>query len=335
MKTILVTGGAGYIGSHNVYLLAKKGYHVIILDNLTRGFRQCIEFLQQQFPGQIEYEQIDLLDLNALQEFFKRHEIDAVIHFAAYCSVNEASEFPEMYYTNNVMGSLNLITTMLENNVGDIIFSSSCATYGDSEYLPLDESHPNKPLNAYGNSKYITELMLKHHSRYNVLRYIILRYFNVCGAQEDGLIGDSKRPSFHLMQNAVKGALGLEKFEFTYPKVDTPDGSPIRDYVNVMDLASAHVMALEYLDKEHTSNIFNVGTGTGISVKEIVDKVEEITGKKIEGVTGKTRKGDADKVYASIDKIRMTIRWKPTHSIEDSVNSLIKWYTSHPHGWEY
>lgn len=335
MKTIVVTGGAGYIGSHAVFLLAQQGYHVVIVDNLSRGYMQCVEFLQSRFSGQIEFRKADLLDLPSIQAVFREFHVDAIMHFAAFCVINEASEHPERYYINNSMGSVNLISAMTEYGVKDIIFSSTCAVYGDNQYLPLDELHPVKPLNAYGNSKLLVELVLKDYHLNQGLNFVILRYFNVCGAQEEGLLGDSKKPSMSMMQNAVRGALGIEPFKFTCPVVDTPDGSPIRDYINVVDLGNAHIAALEYLAKGKPSDIFNVGTGTGSSVKEIVDRVEEIVGGKIESVMGEISKANAAKVYASIDKAQSILGWKPTHTVDESIQSLALWYRAHPHGWDY
>jgi len=336
MKKILVTGGAGYIGSHAIFLLAKSGYEVVLYDNFSKGYKECAEFLRNTFPETVSIEEGDISSKENLNRVFEKHDIESVMHFAAFCNVNEASEKPGLYYRNNVMGTLNLVETMLEQNIRKIIFSSTSAVYSDDESpMAVDETHEVKPLNAYGASKYLTEVMLEDFRMNKGLEYIALRYFNVCGAEDTGLIGDSKKPSLLLMQNAVRGALGIEPFKFLCPEVPTPDGTPIRDYINVMDLADGHIMALEYLDRSHNSNIFNLGTGTGYSVKEIVSKVEEVTGKPIEKLKGETRKGDSIARFASIEKAERVLGWKPTHSLENSITSLVSWYTSHPHGWSY
>ncbi len=214
-----------------------------------------------------------------------------------------------------------------------MVFSSTCAVYGENEYTPVDEKHPTNPTNPYGESKLMVEKMIEWYSKLKGLNYVILRYFNVCGASDDGEVGDSKNPSVLLMQNAVRGALGIDSFQLTCPKVDTPDSTPIRDYINVVDLNEAHIKALEYLESGGKSEIINLGTGTGNSVLEIVEKVEEITGKKLPREKGEERKGEYAQMYADISKAKSVLDWEPARSIEDSVKSLVKWYTDHPHGW--
>ena len=225
---------------------------------------------------------------------------------------------------------------MIEFNVKKIVFSSTCAVYGETQYTPVDENHPTNPINPYGESKRMTEKIIEWYGKLLRVNYFILRYFNVCGASDDGEIGDSKKPSVLLVQNAVRGVLGVEKFYLTCPKVKTADGTPIRDYVNVVDLNEAHLLAVEKLLNDGNSfEIINLGTGTGNSVLQIVEEVEKITGKKIKRVFGNTRAGEYAKIYASIEKAKKVLGWRPKRTIEDSVKSLIKWYKKHPKGWEY
>lgn len=333
MAKILVTGAGGYIGSIAAYLLLKKGYEVIGLDNYMRGFKQPLELLQKKF-GQEKlrfYEKDIKEDLGEV--FEKEKNIEAVIHYAALCNVGESEDNPQLYLSNNAEGCEHLLGEMSKYGIKKIVFSSTCAVYGESQYIPVDEKHPINPISPYGESKKITEEKIQEAGRSNGLKYVILRYFNVCGASDDSLLGDSKKPSFHLMQNAVRGALGIEDFKLTYPQVDTPDKSPIRDYINVVDLNEAHLLALTHLLKGGENEIINLGTGTGNSVLEIIKKVEEITGKKIKIYQGKKRTADPAKLIASVEKAKKVLGWEPKRSIEESVKTLVNWYTSHPNGW--
>ena len=333
-KKILVTGAGGYIGSVAAYLLLQKGYEVVGIDNFVTGFHGPFELLSQKFGDKQfrPYEADTRKDLAWL--FEKEKNFDAVLHYAAALSVNESMHDPVKYFTNNVWGTQNLLENMFKNGINTFVFSSTCAVYGDTKEVPIHEEVPTNPKNPYGQSKRMVETMLDWYSKLIGLKYVSLRYFNVCGATDDGLIGDAKKPSVHLMQNAVRGALGLEPFFLTCPKVDTPDGTPIRDYVNVVDLDEAHLNALEYLFKGGDSQIINLGTGDGNSVLEIVKKVEELTGKKINYSVGNERQGEYARAVASIDKAQKLLGWKPKRSLEDSVKSLVTWYTAHPKGWE-
>lgn len=333
---ILVTGGAGYIGSHAVKQLLEKGERVTIVDNLDRGYREVVEVLKKRYGDEnLDFVKVDLKDKEGIGELLAKLKPEGIMHFAALCLVNESMEKPDLYFENNVGGSLNLLRSMAENGVKNLVFSSTCAVYGESKYLPMDEKHPLLPTNPYGESKLIVEKMIYWMAKVYDLKYCIFRYFNVSGAAEDGLIGDSKKPSQLLVQNAVRGAMGIEPFKLTCPKVETKDGTPVRDYINVEDLVRAHVMALGYLDQGGSSEIFNLGTGSGNSVLEIVDQVQKITSKKFDIQSGEPRKGEYAQVYADIGKVREKLGWKPENSIEDSVNSLVKWYQGHPDGWSY
>jgi len=324
---ILVTGGAGYIGSVASYILLQKGYQVVVIDNFSTGHEEILKKLKDMYSDRLTYYEIDLKDKVKLMECFeKQGYFDAVFHYAASCQVNESMENPYKYFENNIFGSLNLLENMRLKNVNKLIFSSTCAVYGDTKYVPVDEEHPINPSNPYGESKAMVERLIKWYGRIYGLKWVVLRYFNVCGASDDGKVGDAKEPSVLLVQNAVRGALGIEPFVLTCPVVDTPDGTPIRDYINVVDLNEAHVKALEYLKNGGESDVFNLGTGNGNSVLEIIAKVEKILGKKIERIRGKERKGEYAKIYAHIGKAKKVLDWEPKRSLEDSINSLVKWY---------
>lgn len=334
MAKILVTGAGGYIGSVATYLLLQQGHEVIAVDNFSTGYKQPLELLQEKLgQDKLNWYELDLQ--NEISSLFKEHKsIDVVIHYAASCLVDESMKEPAKYFENNIWGTLNLIEKMVENGVKNLVFSSTAAVYGEAQYVPIDEKHPLIPINVYGESKRMTEDIIRWFGRLKGLNYLILRYFNVCGASDDGLIGDSKKPSVLLVQNAVRGALGIEPFKLTYPEVDTPDKTPIRDYVNVVDLNEAHLKAVEYLLKGGKSEVLNLGTETGSSVTEIITQVQEATEKKFEVQKSTPREGDPARLVASIKKAKEVLNWEPKRSIEDSVKSLVVWYKQHPHGWD-
>lgn len=332
---ILVTGGAGYIGSHAVKLLLEKKYQVVVIDNLHRGYLEVIRVLQKKYGhSNLKFYQADLRNQKEIEKIFKKERPEGVMHFAALCLVSESMEKPEEYFENNVLGSLNLLKAIIQSKTNYLIFSSTCAVYGESRYLPVDEKHPTKPTNPYGESKLIAEKMIRWVGKRHGIKYAIFRYFNVSGASTDKLIGDSKKPSQLLVQNAVRGALKIEPFKLTCPRVKTLDGTPIRDYVNVEDLTEAHLKALKYL-KRGKSDIFNLGTGKGISVLEIIKQVQKDTGVKFKIGKGKVRKGEYAKLYANTNKAKRILGWKPKKTIKDSVSSLISWYRKRPNGWKY
>jgi UDP-glucose 4-epimerase len=332
IETILITGGGGYIGSVATNLFLEAGFKVGVVDNFSTGFQSPLELLQKRYgSSQLSIWQQDLTE--DLTEVFKSLEPEAVIHYAAKCSVNESMEHPERYFQNNVVGSANLLAAMKKCQVKNLVFSSTCAVYGEAMYVPVDEDHPTNPSNPYGESKLMVEKMIRWHGQLDGLNFVILRYFNVCGATEDAIIGDSKKPSVHLVQNAVRGALGLEDFKLTCPKVNTPDGTPIRDYVNVVDLNKAHLKALEYLAKGGMSQHFNLGTGQGNSVLEIIKEVEKATGHRFDLVQGEERAGEYGIMIASNKKAKDILSWQPEINLEDSIKSLVEWYKRHPNGW--
>jgi UDP-glucose 4-epimerase len=333
MRKILITGAGGYIGSVAADLFLKSGYQVVGLDNFQTGYKEPLELLKNKYKGQFEYYEIDLK--NDLSEIFKKEtNISAVIHYAASCLVDESVRDPGKYFLNNVAVTSNLLSAMDKFNIKNIIFSSTSAAYGEAKYYPIDEKHPLNPTTPYGASKKMAEEVIQWYAKLKNFNYMILRYFNVCGAAEDGSIGDSKKPSTLLVQNAVRGALGIEKFYLTCPEVDTPDKTPIRDYIDVVDLNTAHLKALEYLISTGKSEIINLGTGAGNSVLEVVNQVKKLTGIEIPIEKANTRQGDDAKKIADISKAEKILGWKPSKTIEDSVKSLLVWYKSHPNGWK-
>lgn len=330
MKKILVTGGGGYIGSHAVKRLLKGGFDVVVFDNFSRGFIEPLKILKKY--GNLKVVKGDLTKKEDIAKTFKKNKIDAVVHFAALCLVDESTKKPEAYFRNNTLGTLNLLETMLVFKVKKIVFSSTCAVYGSSEYLPVDEKHRTIPENPYGESKLMAEKLVQWFGRLHGLRYVILRYFNVCGADSAGEIGDSKKPSQLLLQNAVRGALGIEKFKLTCPKVKTPDGTPIRDYIDVEDLVDAHIRALKYLDKK-SSLVCNLGNGQGFSVKEIVKSVQKELGIDFTLSVGRPRKGECSEIYADNSMAKKFLKWNPKKGLGHSIKSLYRWYSNYPKGY--
>lgn len=307
MKTILVAGGAGYIGSHTVKYLLKNNYKVVVLDNLVYGHKGAV--LTSNF------EQVDLADKNSVDKVFKKYSFDAVIHFAAYTYVGESVANPQKYYWNNVVNTLNLLDVMIDNNVKNIVFSSTCATYGNPQYMPLDEKHSQLPINPYGKTKFMMEQIMSDYEVAYGLKYVALRYFNAAGADADGELGESHNPETHLIPlvlQAVKGErANITVFGTDY---DTPDGTCIRDYIHVEDLADAHMKAVEKLFATQTSYALNLGTGIGTSVKEIINATEDVTGKKVPVTYGERRAGDPAKLYASNEKAKDVLNWIPKYT---------------------
>ncbi len=333
---ILITGAGGYIGSVTTDVFLRKGYEVIAVDNFSQGFRQPLEILKKKYgDDKLSIHEADLVDDGAAAAL-DRYEIDAVVHFAALLNVGESMEIPHKYFTNNVIGTQKLLHALIDRGIKRFIFSSSCTVYGDIKNPPVDETFPIQPASsAYGATKQICEQILKWYGDLDKLQYISLRYFNVCGASDDGTLGDAKKETFGLMQNAVKGALGLHEFQFNYQNVDTLDGSPVRDFINVVDLADAHVAAYEYLKKEQKSDIFNLGTGTGNSVLEIVNEIKRVLHVDFPVHEAKMRRtGEIARIFADFSKAKQLLNWQPTRSLEQSITSLANFYRAHPHGWD-
>lgn len=333
---LLITGSGGYIGSIATRTFLRAGHEVIGIDSCSRGYQQPQELLQREF-GEKKFRHYKADISTQIESIFNLEpNIDAVVHFAAFCNVGESESHPQMYFENNTGGVSTLLEAMQKASIKKLVFSSTCAVYGDPQYVPIDEEHPvDVCTSPYGESKKMAEQVINWYEKLFDFKVVTLRYFNICGAADDGVLGDSKRPSFHLMQNAIRASLGLDKFSLNYTKVDTPDGSPIRDYINVEDLAEAHVKAVDFIERENHSELFNLGTGTGNSVFEIVSMVEKITNTTFDKSVGARRKGDAVTAVADNRKAKTVLDWQPKRSIEDSINSLRKWYTNNPEGWEY
>lgn len=330
---ILVTGAGGYIGSVAAYVLLQNGYEVVGFDNFSTGYKSPLDLLKSKFPEKFRFYTGDLRkDISLV--FKNESDIAAVLHYAASCLVDESMKNPEKYFDNNVGGSNALFSAMINANVKTLIFSSTCAVYGEAQYMPIDENHPLNPSQPYGVSKMMVEEMIKWYAKLKGMRYGILRYFNVCGASDDGLIGDSKKPSTLLVQNAVRGALNIEPFALTCPEVDTPDKTPIRDYINVVDLNEAHMKMIQHLLNQGSNEIINLGTGSGNSVLEIVTQVQAVTGVRFAIGKSIPREGDDAKKIANIKKAENILGWKPKRTLDQSITSLVKWYTAHPHGWD-
>jgi len=318
MKTILVMGGAGYIGSHTVKHLLDNNYQVVIADNLIYGHREAVD-------ARAEFVHADLLDPYSLDKLFATHSIDAVIHFAAFAYVGESVTEPEKYYYNNVIGTVNLLKAMLAHNIKKIVFSSTCATYGEPQYTPINEQHPQNPINPYGRTKLMIEQIFADYERAYGLKHIALRYFNAAGCSSDGSIGESHTPETHLIPLVLKAIKGeradIKVFGTDY---DTPDGTCIRDYIHVEDLALAHRLALEKLDEY--SGCLNLGTGIGTSVKEIITAAEQVSGQKCPTVYAARRAGDPARLFADNAKAKEILGWQPKYTdIKDIIQTAWNW----------
>ena len=321
---ILVTGGAGYIGSHTALKFLENNNDIIIFDSLENGHIEFIDFLKTR--GNVTFVKGDLKNFDEINKLFDNYKIDTVLHFAGYIQVEESVQNPEKYYTNNIVGTLNLLKAMLSHEVKKIIFSSTCATYGEPQYTPLDEQHPQNPASPYGETKLIIEKILKDYDKAYGLKSIILRYFNVIGSEDNARIGEWHTPETHLVPNILKSSLDEDReFKIYGDNYNTPDGTCIRDYVNVNDLAQAHLLAYKYLNRENKSDVFNIGTENGISVKEIFDICEKVIGKKIPVKIVEKRVGDVEKLYANPTKAKNILGWKPTHSLEIGIQTAYKW----------
>ncbi|MDD3753473.1 MAG: UDP-glucose 4-epimerase GalE [Methanobacterium sp.] len=311
---ILVTGGAGYIGAHANKELNLAGYETVVLDNMSYGHEDFLKW------G--EYENVDLDDLKSLRNVFSKYKIDAVMHFAAFTYVGESVEDPQKYYLNNLRNTLNLLQVMNEFEVKKLVFSSTCATYGNPMEIPLTESHPQNPINPYGKGKLMVEKILEdYNSAYN-LRYVSLRYFNAAGADPEGDVGERHHPETHLIPLILDAASGkredIKIFGTDYP---THDGTCIRDYIHVTDLADAHIKSLKYLENGKKSEIFNLGNGNGFSVKEVIENARKVTGRKIKATETDRRPGDPPILVGSSKKARKILKWQPKY---DELTQIIK-----------
>jgi UDP-glucose-4-epimerase GalE len=327
MTEILVTGGAGYIGSTMCKHLKAKGYLPVVIDSLITGHRQAIKW-GPFFEGSLE-------DSALLEQVFSRHRPAAVMHFAASCYVGESVHKPYQYYRNNVAATINLLGVMQRHGISNLIFSSSCATYGEPEETPMTEKHPQKPINPYGRSKLMVEQIIKDMRTAGDLRYISLRYFNAAGADPDGEVGEDHRPETHIIPLVLQTALGrrdaINIYGDDYP---TRDGTCIRDYIHINDLAQAHLLALEKLLNGHPGDIYNLGNGGGYSVREVIETARSVTGRPIPVVKAGRRAGDPGELVSASEKARTELRWKPQFpDLRDIIATAWEWHRSNPDGY--
>ena len=318
MKNILVIGGAGYIGSHMVRMLAKQGYNPVVFDNLSKGHREAVA----NYP----FELCDLGDEARLTEVFKKYGIEAVMHFAAFAEVGESVKEPSKYYHNNVAKVLDLLDALVENDIKYFVFSSTAATFGEPIRPKIDESHPQNPINPYGNTKLMVEKILADFDTAYGLKATALRYFNASGADDSGEIGESHNPETHLIPIVLQAAAGkrasIKMFGTDYP---TPDGTCVRDYVHVNDLARAHILALEKMFKDNVSERFNLGSGNGFSVAEIVKEAKRITGIDFTVEKAPRRDGDPAVLVADSAKAERILGWKPQYNLTRIIETAWNW----------
>ncbi|GAB1542896.1 UDP-glucose 4-epimerase GalE [Scytonema sp. NUACC21] len=325
MSTILVTGGAGYIGSHAVLALKNAGYEVMVLDNLSNGHRELVEQVLQ-----VKLIVGDISDRALLDDIFKTHNIAAVMHFAAFIAVGESVTDPAKYYRNNVTGTLTLLEAMLAASISKFIFSSTCALYGVPKFVPITEAHPQDPISPYATSKWMVERILSDFDTAYNLKSVRFRYFNAAGADPYGLLGEDHEPETHLIPLVLLAALGKRQsisiFGTDYP---TQDGTCIRDYIHVTDLAQAHILGLEYLLKGGDSEVFNLGNGGGFSVREVIESAKEVTGKEIKIVECDRRPGDPPILVGSSDKASKVLGWHPEYpDIKEIITHAWQWHCS-------
>lgn len=325
---LLVLGGAGYIGSHTATELLDNGHEVVIADNLVTGYREAV-------PEKATFYQGDLRDKDFLVDLLTKEKVDAVIHFAAFSLVGESVTNPLKYYENNLYGTKVLLDAMIETGVDKIVFSSTAATYGEPENIPILESDRTCPTNPYGETKLAMEKMISWAAKAQGLHFVSLRYFNACGAHKSGKIGESHNPESHLIPLVLQVPNGKREFVSIYGNdYDTPDGTCIRDYIHVTDLAKAHILAVEYLMNGGESDIFNLGNGVGYSVKEVIETARKVTGHPIPAKEEARRAGDPARLVASGEKARKILGWEPEiKDLADIISSAWKWHKAHRDGY--
>lgn len=331
---ILVTGGAGYIGSHAVKALLRDGRHVVVYDDFSAGHRGACDALASVADGRLMVVEGSIVDAERVELACREHRVDGALHFAAWLSVGESVAEPAGYFRNNVVGTLGLLDGLRRAEVTRLVFSSTCATFGEPEEVPIHEDVPQRPINAYGETKLAVERALPHYERAYGLRSIVLRYFNAAGADPDGLLGEDHDPEIHLIPRAIVAARGgpaLQLFGDDYP---TPDGTCLRDYVHVSDLATAHLGALRALETGRASAAYNVGTGVPHSVRQVLDAVARVAGRRVPASVAPRRPGDPAVLYAANDKVRRELEWAPRYAgIDDSVETAWRWFDAHPDGY--
>ncbi len=326
---ILVAGGAGYIGSHMVKDLVEHGQEVVVADNLSTGHRDAINPKAKFYEG-------DIRDRKFLDKIFDNEDIEAVVHFAAFSIVPESMSKPLKYFDNNTGGMITLLEAMRDHNIKYIVFSSTAATYGVPEHMPIKETDPQNPINPYGLSKLMMEKMMHWADKAYGIKFVALRYFNVAGAAPDGTIGEDHGPETHLVPIILQVAQGKRKeLSIFGDDYNTPDGTNVRDYVHVMDLADAHILAIKYLEAGNESNAFNLGSSTGFSNKQILEAAREVTGEPIPAKIAPRRLGDPDSLVAASDKARNVLGWDPKYDdVHDIIATAWKWHSTHPKGYD-
>lgn len=326
--TILVLGGAGYIGSHTVYELIDRGEDVVIVDNLETGYKEAVHPKARFYQG-------DIRNRSFIDSVFDQEKVDAVIHFAANSLVGESMTNPLKYYDNNLCGTKVLLESMVAHGIDKIVFSSTAATYGEPESVPILETDRTEPTNTYGETKLSMEKMFKWTGKAHGLRYVSLRYFNACGAHKSGQIGEAHNPESHLIPlilqvpNKQRETISIYGDDYS-----TKDGTCVRDYIHVTDLAQAHILAVEYLMKGNESNIFNLGNGIGFTVKEVIEAARKVTGDPIKTTMVPRRAGDPAVLIASSEKARTVLGWRPEHAdLEEIIETAWNWHKNHPNGY--
>jgi UDP-glucose-4-epimerase GalE len=323
---VLVTGGAGYIGSHTCKALNRAGYRVVVYDNFVAGHRQAVRF-GDLVDG-------DVADVDRVRGALRQYNISAVMHFAAFLDVGESVRNPVRYYRNNVAGAIGLLEAMAAESVKALVFSSTCATYGEPIETPLAETHPQRPINSYGESKLAIERALPHFAEAYGLGWIALRYFNAAGCDPEGEIGEDHAPEIHVIPRAIAAACNGASFQVYGDDYPTPDGTCLRDYIHVSDLADAHVKGLDAIVTAGVSGAYNLGTGRPHSVREVIDSVERVTGRRVPWTLGPRREGDPAVLYADPRKAQSELRWRPRFSDLDSiVRTAYDWHRAHPEGY--
>jgi UDP-glucose-4-epimerase GalE len=327
VSAVLVTGGAGYIGSHAVKALRQRGAHVVAYDNFSAGHRGATGYASAVIDG-------DIHDGTRLAEAIREHRVDAVMHFAAWLSVGESVKDPGAYYHNNVVGALAVLRAMVGAGVKHLVFSSTAAVFGNPEETPITEAHPTRPINAYGETKLAIERALPHFERAYGLRSVTLRYFNAAGADPDGELGEDHDPELHVIPRAIDAALGRDSFQVFGDDYETPDGTCLRDYIHVTDLAAAHVLALEALRGGAASATYNLGNGRPTSVRAVLEAVERVTGKAVPFTMAARRAGDPAILFASSDRMKGELGWRPQYEdIGTIVETAWRWREAHPRGY--
>lgn len=329
MSSILVLGGAGYIGSHTVYELIEAGENVVVVDNLETGFRKAVHPDAKFYQG-------DIRDRAFIDSVFEKEDIDGVIHFAANSQVGESMVNPLKYYNNNLCGTEVLLESMVAHGINKIVFSSTAATYGEPERIPILETDRTVPTNCYGETKLSMEKMFKWTANVHDLRFVSLRYFNACGAHPNGKIGEAHNPETHLIPLILQVPNGKREYISIFGNdYETKDGTCVRDYIHVNDLAQAHILAMEYLRKGNDSNIFNLGNGVGFTVKEVVETARKVTGHPIPAKEEPRRAGDPSTLIASSEKAKDILGWKPKFDdLETIITTAWNWHKNHPNGYE-